>query len=285
MAAAGHGESTSWPLEGWNPGLEQSLPQMQNGYYSAVPWGPPSTPREPHLPYPPMASIWPPQSQPEAVPVRVREIEGLLSHPARPQPSPRPPRPRPQSVHAPYSPSPRSPLSTAHSVPSMIFPPPSADSTSFTARPSISAMSTSWAQYPPTSVTEQPAPPAAYATSREPTVQHLQAPSQQGYFMHYPDSNRTFDFRNRPPAYLFAYLFLTPILRVLSPTTYGVHRGTHVPSVDIRPRLDARGLQSPSEPAVGELIPIPNVFLVLYFCYATIERCPVPAQFVCRLRG
>lgn len=192
MAAAGHREST-WVWEGWSPSHEGGGPQMLGRPYSDMSWGPPSFPLE--LPYPLVSSIWPnPPSQryPEVIPTRVRAIEGLLSHSARPQsPVPRPPRPRPQSLQMVYSPSPRSPLSVTHSAPSTGSPPPSAISACFTPpRPSIPARSMSWALYSTVPFTEQVAP--VYASSPGPPLQLLQAPGQQGYFMHYPDANRTF---------------------------------------------------------------------------------------------
>jgi hypothetical protein len=179
MAAARHGEST-WVWEGWSP-------QMQGRPYSDMAWDSSSIPLE--LPYPLVSSIWPnppPQRHPEVIPTRVGAIEGLLSHSARPQsPVPRPPRPRPQSLQLRYSPSPLSPPSLTHSAPPTVSPPSSAISTCFTPpRPSIPA------QYSTLPFTEQVAP--VYASSPRPPIQLLQAPSQQGYFMHYPDANRTF---------------------------------------------------------------------------------------------
>ncbi len=122
----------------------------------------------------------------------MRAIEGLLSHSARPQsPVPRPPRPRPHSLQMPFSPSSRSPLSATHSAPSTASPPPSAISTCFTPpRPPILTRSMSWAQYSSVPFTEQVAP--VYASSPGPSIRLHQAPDQQGYFVHYPDANRTF---------------------------------------------------------------------------------------------
>lgn len=189
MAAVRHGEPT-WVWEGWGPSHEDCCPQVQGRPYSDIACGSSSIPLEP--PYPLISSIWPnprSQRQCEVIPTRLRAIEGLLSHPARPQsPVPRPPRPRPQSLQMPYSLSPRS---VTHSAPSTMSPPPSAISTCFTPpRPSMPARSTSWAQYSTVPFTEQVAP--VYASSPGPSIQLLQAPGQQGYFMHYPDANRTF---------------------------------------------------------------------------------------------
>jgi len=193
MAAARHGEST-WVWEGWSPGHEDGCPQIQDEPYGHMAWGPSSIPLE--LPY--CLQNPPSQLHPEVLPDRLRTIEGRLSHSARPQsPVHRPPRPRPQSLQMPYSPSPRSPLSVTHSAPSTVSPPPSAISTGFTPpRPSIPARSMSWTQYSTVPFTERVA--RAYATSPGPPIQLLQAPGQQGYFVHYPDSNRTSDARNHP---------------------------------------------------------------------------------------
>ena len=192
MAAVGQRESP-WTLERWSPGHEEGPSQVQDGLYSAVTWHASSIPQEPHLPYPLVSSIWPnPPSQghPEAVPPRVRALEGLLSHSsaARTQsPVPRPPRRRPQSLQMPYSPPFRSLPPFTHSALSTVTPPPTAVSTSFTPpRPSVLSRSMSWIQYP---TAEQAVP--AYASRPEPPTHLLQAPSQQGYFGHYPDSNRT----------------------------------------------------------------------------------------------
>ena len=183
MAAARRGAS----------GREQGPPQAQDEFFSAMTWVPSSIPREPRLPYPLVSSIWPTlpsRSQSEGVPAHVQTIEGLLSQSTRPQsPLPRPPRPRPQSLQMAYSSSPHSPLSIASSAPSTVSPPPSTNSTSFTPpSPSIPARTMSWAPYPTAPLVEQAAP--GYALNPEPPVQHLQAPSQQGYFMHFSDSNR-----------------------------------------------------------------------------------------------
>lgn len=191
MAAARHGESTGgW--ERWSPGHEDSCPQVHGGPISDMTWGPSPIPLE--LPYTLVSPIRPnPPSQrhPEVIPTRVRAIEGLLSHSARPQsPVPRPPRPRPHSLQMPFSPSPRSPFSVT-SAPSTVSPPPSAISTCFTpSRPSIPTRSMSWAQYSSVPFPEQVAP--VYASSPGPSIQLHQAPELQGYFVHYPDANRAF---------------------------------------------------------------------------------------------
>ena len=192
MAAARHGEST-WGWERWSPGHEDSRPQVQGGPFSNMAWGPSSIPLE--LPYPLVSSIRPnPPSQrhPEVIPTRVRAIEGLLSHSARPQsPVPRPPRPRPHSLQMPFSPSSRSSFSVTHSAPSTASPPLSAISTCFTPpRPSIPNRSMSWAPYSSVPFPEQVAP--VYASSPGPQIRLHQAPDLQGYFVHYPDANRTF---------------------------------------------------------------------------------------------
>ena len=207
MAATGHGEST-WMLEGWSPGPEEGPPQIQDGLYGAMTWDSSSLPLEPRLPYPQMSSRWPNppfQSHPEAVPARVRAIEGFLSRPSARTQSPvsRPPRPRPQSLQMPYSSFLCSPPSVTHSAPSTITPPPSAVSTSFAPpRPPVPSRSTSWAQHPTPPIIEQAIP--AYASSPEPPTHLLQAPSQQGYFVHYQDSNRMSDPRNPPHVHFYS---------------------------------------------------------------------------------
>lgn len=210
MAATGHA-GADWALEGWSPSHEQGHPQVQDALYGTMTWGSPPLPLEPRLPYPLLSSIWPnPPSQPhpEAVPARVRAIEGLLSHPSTRTQSPvqRPsrPRPRPQSLQMPYSPFLRSPPppppSVTHSTLSTVTPPPSAVSTSSTPpRPSLPSRSMSWVQYSTAPISDQAFP--AGTASPEPPTHLLQAQNQQGYFMHhYPDPNRTSD-TTKPPSY------------------------------------------------------------------------------------
>ena len=190
MAAAGLRAESTWAVRGWSPGHEEEAPKMQDGHYGAMAWNPQYT-RELSLPG---SSMWPnPQSQGhhEAIPARFHAIEGLLSHSAGPQsPIPRPSPRRPQSLQMPYSSSPSSPLSVTHSAPSTASLPSSAISTSFPPpRPLVPARPISWAQYSSAPRTGHATP--AYAPSPGPSIQLPQAPpSQHGYVVHYPDSNR-----------------------------------------------------------------------------------------------
>jgi hypothetical protein len=237
MAAARHG-GTTWMLEGWNPDHEQGPPQMQNGLY----WDLSSIPREPRLPYPLMSSIWPtppPQGQPEAIPARVRAIEGPLHHSTRPlSPVPHSARRRPRSLQPFHSPSSRSPPLVTHSTPPTGHTPHSVVPTTVTPpQPSTPAGSISWTPYPAAPLTEQTA--SNYLGS---SIQLFQVPSQHGYFVHFPDSSRTSPLGTAP----YIVSFLIHVLRVPSATTYGVHRGTHIPSIDTRCWSSANRSTSPS---------------------------------------